>query len=275
MSQAIQAFTPPPPSYPYQGNLQQQFSAVGAPSSSSMGNGEVIVLGGVIATTLLGVGTLVAVTQLGTRSAKKPPTSQVPQFVPFPQPAPHPQHEPIIDIIPGFPGFIYRSDGVYREEGESCGKCAYSTVRRAFGMEPITEEKFKEIVPKALYPGTLATHLIALADRDGLDAKEHFPAQFGGARIDNIKAFIILLNPPPPLKPHCVTLVYSEIKKGFCLSDNADQGSAMHEIYSGTATEAFLEYQKRHNFIAHSVVSFLERVPAQDMVPQRPFLPLR
>jgi len=162
-------------------------------------------------------------------------------------------------MLPGFPGFIDPSDGVYREwqKGGLCGMHAYRTVGYALKKRLITDEKYKEQVPGL---GTFATDLVDLADMDGLDAKEHFPAQFNGAEIDNIKAFIIILKRPSPLKPHGVAMVRT--KKGFRLSDSEDQDKAIREIYSDTATEAFIEYQRRNKFTAHSVISFHERVPA-------------
>lgn len=315
MSQAIQTFTPLPPSYPYQGNSQQQVSAALASSPSGMQGDSVAPAAiGVTAGGLLTAVTVTLAVKHFSRSGDKPkpaqaapltsnpfkraeatqiesvPTStektSLPQPAPNRQPtppfepalvstkeAPHSPPAPQYITLPGFPGFIDPSDGVYREQGGPCGRCAYRTVRYAFGMEPITDRKFEERVPDALNLGTFATDIIDLARRDGLDAMEHFPAQFGGSGMDNIKAFIILLKPPSPRKPHYVAMVRSKIKDGFHLSDSADQGK--REIYSGTATQAFLEYQKRHNFTAHSVVSFHEREHAHGVALQQPLLPLR
>jgi len=275
MSQAIQAFTPLPPSYPYQGNPQQQLSAVGAPSSSSMSNGDVIVLSGVIAVTLLGVGTLVAVTQFGTSSAKKPPTSQVPQFVPSPQTAPPPRHEPVIDTIPGFPGFIYRLDGVYRERqiGGLCGMHALNTVLyKLLGKDGVITkkeliEKFgEEIIEKGLN----TAKIMQLAQEKGLETKLYDAEDFVGKSITDIedsKAFIVGEPTSDPSDPfHAVAIVLSE--EGFCLSDSDDQDK--REIYMGDADKALHDYQIRHNVTACEVVIFHKSVPAQGMGPQRP-----
>lgn len=147
--------------YPYQGSRQQQqVNTAIAPSSSGMGDGEVIALTGTAALTLLGA-TWLAATQLGTSSARKSQSRQDPptpiertQAQPQPtraEPTPSKLMLPKSRPTPGskvrhLPGTVDEF-GIYREPQEDlcCGKHALNTVLYALLGEsgPYTTEEYK------------------------------------------------------------------------------------------------------------------------------------
>lgn len=302
---AIQGLTPLQSSY--QGNpQQQQVSAAMAPSSSSMGNGDIIVLGGVAATLL--IGGLVACTQLGTSSTKKPPTSQVPptpvqesqtpqikstpeltEEIPSPQSTsqPTPLSPPPLSPLahgqsrPGktLAGFIDDS-GIYRERQEKgdglCGLCALNTILyEFFGEEGIItkEELIEKFGKEIVHKGLSVARLMQLAEEKGLEVKPYDAEEFFGksiTEIDDAKAFIILKpRLRTPFRYHYVAMVR---RKGFHLSDSWDQkeGDVYPAIREGapcTATKGLFDYQQRSKVTARGVFTFRKRVP--DHGPER------
>jgi hypothetical protein len=258
--------------------------------SSSMGNGDVIALGSVIAAILFGGGLLAVTTQLGTSSAKKPPTSHVPSI---PTAVPKAQTlqscpestqaetsqpsliEPVLSKeTQSSPKRIDGKDelGIYREwqDDNMCGKHALNTVLAHFNIPPITKAEFVKKVPRRTAE---LLELIEFADSKGLEARpaqrdiaEHkngsiddHTAEFIGAgididRIDEAEAFIIM---EPCIKSlhHYVAMV--KINGLFHLSDSLDQDK--REVYTGSARKAFAEYQRKHNITAYAVLTFQAR----------------
>jgi hypothetical protein len=263
---AIQGLTPLQSPSPYQWNPQQQLSAATASSSLGMeGDSIAPVAIGVTACSLLTLGAILAVTYFSTSGDKPVKRTQISQrpLEPTPvstkeitPPLSHGESHPDTTL----PGFIDDS-GIYREWNKDglCGMHAYNTVSYKFFRKIITAKEFKENVPDE---GAYVKHLVNFAERNGLDTKR-YAARSGGTSITGIgdaEAFIIL-QPGSLSGLHYVAMVRQEAKGGFHLSDSNCQ--KRREIYSGTATEAFLEYQRKNNITARVVITFHRRVSTQ------------
>jgi hypothetical protein len=307
MSQAIPAFTPPP-SYPYQGNPQQQVSAALASSSSGMPGDSIapIAIGVTAGVLLTAAAATLAVKHFSTsddkpkpaqatslqiesdrkpvslpQSASPPQLTRQSQYTPSSQPPPqrHPMPSPLSGLpgppdplgskitdeseliaIPGFPGFIYPSDDVYREENGPCGKCASNTIRYFYGGQEklITGDAFEERVPTA---GSYPRQLVAFAKTIGLHTECYVPRIRGTSisSIDDVETFFMCI------PGHVVALVRPKGKKYFCLSDNLNQRkretypAVIQEGVRCTATDAFLDYQRRNRITADVIITVQER----------------
>jgi hypothetical protein len=161
--------------------------------------------------------------------------------------------------IPGFPGFIYRSDGVYREYNGPCGKCASNTIRYFYGGKGklITGDAFEVRVPTGT---SQERQLVAFAKAIGLHTECYVPRIKGTSisSIDDVEAFLMCTH------DHVVAFVRPKGKKYFCLSDNLDQRNretypaVIQEGARCTATDAFLDYQRRNRITANVIITVRE-----------------
>jgi hypothetical protein len=293
MSQAIPAFTPPPPSYPYQGNPQQQVSAALASSWGMPGDSIAPVIVGV---TVGGLLTATAVTlavkhfstsgdkpkpvqarSLTSKPGKREGSAQVESAPPsneeMPQPPlpplpkrqptlsfeptleiPHPPSVPQYITIPGLPGFIDPADGIYRERQIKGDRLCGTYALKTILYKFFGKEKMiTKEEEKVLGPGLRTKQLEDFARRKGLDPRIYNKEELDRTSIDDADAFIIGRE-RSPRGLHAVALVRMTPKGGFHLSDSGNQDK--REIYWGTADEARRHYEVKNNRTIRQITTF-------------------